>query len=54
MNTVCWDYVNMMQICYKPMYVYAGSEPGITDDSFQAVQDRFFLLGDNNSTYQAL
>jgi len=26
-----------MQICYKTLYVHAGSKTGITDDTFKAV-----------------
>jgi len=31
--------------------VRAGSETGITDDSFKAIQKLFFLSGHNNSIY---
>jgi len=39
---VCCDW---LQICYKA--TEAGCKTGLTDDSFQAVQNRFFVLGDN-------
>ncbi|ROI15290.1 Cyclin-dependent kinase 17 [Anabarilius grahami] len=50
MKTIDWHDANLLQTSE----VQARSKTGITDDSFQAVQNRFFLLGDNNSIYRAL
>jgi len=40
-------------MCYNPQ-VHAGRKTGIAGNSFQAVQNQFFLLGDNNSNKLAL
>jgi len=33
-----WDYANLLQ-------TYVGSKPEVTDDTFQAIQNKFFLFG---------
>lgn len=40
-----------MQISYETTQVQAGNKTGITNDSFQEVQNWFFLLRDNKYCY---